>query len=349
MRYTEQRASGAQRLFDAVYRLPGDLLLVATFVAVVDVIVYILPAYRVVKFIVGVPVLFFLPGYVILAIFFPRRHRGETESSRIAGHLSPAGGLSLGHRTALSFGVSVALVPLFAVGMGLARVDLRPETITGVLSAFLLVGAVVGTFSRLRVSSDDRMRIPTGQWLRELRGFLTGRGSTLDAALNMFLVLSVIVGMSGLTYAIATPSPGGDYANFMLLTRGSDGEFVSSGYPTEFTRGQEQSLVVAVENQRNTQVPYEVVVEIQRVRGEGSDFTIIERRAIDRFRRTVGPGVTWYRPHTIAPQMAGEELRLAYYLYRGEAPQLVSDRPAAEHLHLWVNVSLAPDDTEAES
>ncbi len=39
--------------------------------------------------------------------------------------------------------------------------------------------------------------------------------------------------------------------------------------------------------------------------------------------------------------MAGEDLRLRYYLYVGEPPELVGPETARDYLHVWVDVGLA--------
>ena len=43
--------------------------------------------------------------------------------------------------------------------------------------------------------------------------------------------------------------------------------------------------------------------------------------------------------------MAGENLRLTFLLYRGQAPQDTTVENAYRELHLWVNVSAAPEST----
>lgn len=335
MKSTESRSTHGR---PAVRTLPVDLLAMVVLVLLADAVVSAAGALPIIRAVVGFPLLFFVPGYVLLAALFP----GESprRSTSTAGSTIAHGGLGLSTRLALSFGLSVALIPVFAVALAFTPVGFGTVPLLGLLTVFVVLGALVGAVRRMRLPPESRFRVPAWRRLVDLASFVTGAGSTVGVAVNLLLVASVLVAASGFAYAVFVPPEDPGYADFMLLTESADGEYVSSGYPTEFTRGQGQEIVLGIANHRDEATAYSVVVEVQRVRGQGSDFQVIERSELARFSATVGADETWYGPHEVAPDVVGEDLRLVYYFYRGEAPADPSVRTAEDHLHLWIDVSL---------
>ena len=340
MKSTEQRSAQWERLGR---RLPVDLLVMVALVLVADAIVSVAGALPILRAVVGFPILFFVPGYVLLAALFPAAPTSEASgvSGRLGrGELGRGEGLDLSTRLALSFGLSVALVPVFAVALAFTPFGFGTASLLGLLTVFVVVGALAGAFRRMGLPPEARFRLSARQRAADFVGFVTGPRSRLGVAVNVVLVASVLVAATGFAYAVFVPPDDPGYEDFLLLTESADGEYVSSGYPTEFTRGQPQELVVGIANHREEPTDYTVVVEVQRVRGQGSDFQVVERSELTRFGATVEPGETWYGTHEVAPDMAGEDLRLVYYLYRGEAPQDPTMASADEHLHLWIDSSM---------
>lgn len=322
-----------------LWLIPVDLLAMVALVLVADAVVSVAGALPIVRAAVSFPILFFVPGYVLLAALFPAKSPAGTTSVRAGSTVD--GGLELSTRLALSFGISVALLPVFAVALAFTPIGFGTTSLLGLLTVFVVVGAAVGAARRLRLPPEARYRLPARRWAGDVVGFVTGPRSRLGVAVNLLLVTSVLVAGTGFAYAVFVPPEDPQYEDFMLLTESADGEYVSSGYPTEFTRGEGQELVVGIANHRDEETTYSIVVEVQRVRGQGSAFQVVERNELDRFGATVEAGETWYGPHEVAPEMAGDDLRLVYYLYRGDAPQNPTTGTADEHVHLWINSSIA--------
>lgn len=321
--------------------LPIDLLVVVAFVLAADALVSTVTAWPFLRVLVGVPFLFFLPGYVVLAVLFPAAGSDHSPAGSRTSFYG-TGSLPFPTRIALSFGVSVSLLPVYGVLLALSPFGFTPSSILLLLTAHVLLGALLGAVRRLRLPRRERFHVPAGRWLYELVGFLTAGSGRSGTAVNVLLVVTVLLAASGFAYAVFAPPDETEYADFMLLARGGDGEFVSGGYPTNFTRGIGQELVVGVANHRAGPTDYTVVVELQRIRGEGEDLQIVERSELGRYGATVQAGETWYRPHDVSPDLAGEDLRLVYYLYRGDAPAEPSIDDADDYLQLWIDVGLSP-------
>jgi uncharacterized membrane protein len=210
----------------------------------------------------------------------------------------------------------------------------------GLVTGRVVVGSAIAAVRRLKLPPDRRFEVPARRWMYDLAGFVRAPERPVGVAFNVLLVLSVVFAASSFAYAAFVPPPDAAYEDYMLLTRSPDGGYVSSGYPTTFERGEGRELVVGIANHAEEPTSYSVVVEVQRVRGEGQSTQVVERSELTRFGATVGPGETWYGPHDVSPDLAGEDLRLVYYFYHGDAPADPSMATADDHLHLWIDVSL---------
>lgn len=332
-----QANSRWQRVARLVRTIPTDLLVVVGLAWLVAAASAVGPVGPVTRFVLGGLLLFFLPGYALLAAAFPGE--AERRSTDVRRAVSPHTGITFGERLALSFGTSVALLPVFALVV--AAIDRRLSTAAtvGVLSAFVVLASAIAFFRRVLRPAGDRFTLPVARLSSRFRDFLD-RDSAADTAINVVLVASVLVGASAATYALAVPQPGPEYTTFSLLTRNdTTGELVAADYPTNLSPGQPAELIVNVENHRGERTEYTVVAEMERMRTDGDSARVVSDRELSRFSAALGPSQTWRRPHTVSPQQTGENLRLSYYLYRGDAPADAGPESAHRQLHLWVNVT----------
>ena len=82
-------------------------------------------------------------------------------------------------------------------------------------------------------------------------------------------------------------------------------------------------------------VSYTVVVQLERV---GADGAVVDRIELDRLSATVAPGERWTRQHEVTPTTTGEDLRLSYLLFVGDAPADPTREDARHATHVWVTV-----------
>ena len=327
--------------------LPGDLLVVVAYALVAGGLVVVgLPS--TLQFLVGIPLALFVPGYTVLAALFPGR------PSRNAGQVSSLSGMARsfsslrsiqqrgvrwGERVALSFGLSLFVVPLLALVLDFATLVFGTDSlyhtapIVTILVGFSLVCAAVGLVRRLRLPRAQRFGVPVGYWISDFVGGLTG--SPVDALLNVVLILSVLVGAASMTYALAVPQDGSSATNFYVGTQNGSGD-VTLDHPRNLTANQPQQLTVGVQNQEGEPANYSVIVQLQRYDGE----EVLTRQELKRFSTsTVPENRTWQRQHTVTPTLAEDDLRLVYLLYQGDPPQNPTEENAYRSVHLSVNVT----------
>jgi uncharacterized membrane protein len=308
--------------------------------------------------VVGLPLVLFVPGYAFIAALFPEAGGSPAdEAPDAAGHdadAAPApvpaatsdpddtrdeGGIDGIERVALSFGTSIAIVPLIGLVLNFTPFGIRLVPILVSISGFTLLAVAVAAARRWALPPDERFRVPYSRWIASARAELFEPDDRADAALNVLLVVSVVLAAASVGYAATVPKQGEAFTELYLLTEGDDGDLVADDYPTEFVRGDSRSLVVGVGNNEHRPVNYTLVVTLQRVRMQNNSTTVLDESTLRRWQVDLPANRTWQRNHTISPPFAGERLRLAYLLYAGPSPADPTVENAYREVHLWINVS----------
>jgi uncharacterized membrane protein len=287
--------------------------------------------------IIAIPFLFVLPGFVFLAVLFPRRAtktNTDAEGPVFTLHTRSIDGVE---RAILSFGMSVVLVPILGFGYSLFPIGYSRQAVAGTILGFVLVAIALGAIQRARVPPEERYRLPIKQSITSGRRALAGV-PRVDAALNVLLAIAMVVAVSTVAYAVVNPLDGTQYTEVSLMTETDSGEFVAGNYPDDFVRGDSQPLTVSITNREDARQTYDVVVVVQRVRDGGESPTVLEQRRVDDFRLTVGAGETTRLQHAAQSPISGENLRLVYLVYDGTPPDRPTTENAYRYVHLWIDV-----------
>ncbi|WP_273836286.1 DUF1616 domain-containing protein [Halococcus sp. PRR34] len=349
-------------------RFPADLaaivlLVLATGVATLAPVISETPL----RVVLGLVFALFAPGYAFIAALFPERgpafdgasasatadedersgsnlverdesadaHTGLTERAdpRRAGSIDGI------ERVALSFGLSIAITPLIGLVLNFTPFGIRLVPIVLSIGGFTLLASAVAALRRQALPVEERFEVPYRAWVGAARAELFEPETRLDAVLNVVLVVSLLLAVSSVGYAVMVPKSGESFSEFYLLTENESGALVADDYPQNFTVGQSQPLTIGIGNHEHEQAEYSVVAELQRVSIRNNSTTVRERQELDRFSRTVPANESANWTHDVTPSMTGERLRLVYLLYRGSPPAEPTIENAYRETHLWVNVS----------
>jgi uncharacterized membrane protein len=312
-----------------------DTVVVCLFLTVA-VVAITFPAGPLVRAAFALPLLLFLPGYGVLLLLFPRRRREDDDGSS---------GLRFVERLALSFGLSLTLAPLVALGFELLGVDLSTVSVVTGLVAITGLCLLAGEGRRRRLPTSERYTVPLDRWLGAVDLPRTNpRG--VDHLLNLVLVLSMVFALSSLGYGLMAPAVDEQYTNFYVVTEDGAGELVAADYPVNLTEEGFDEIVVGVDNHEGRDVQYHVVVQLQRVGdADAGELRVLDREEVARTTLSVPEnesGRTMTDVDTPAPAMDGEgPLRLVYLLYEGEVSGEPTIETAYRSLYLWVEA----DDT----
>ncbi|WP_458208911.1 DUF1616 domain-containing protein [Haladaptatus sp. NG-SE-30] len=335
---------------DSVRRLPADLAAIICFV-IATCIVVLVPGLNEtpIRAVLGLPFVLFPPGYAFIAALFPEAGGSPVDDEELEDDTEETDGgtdVSRFHdgidgleRVALSFGTSIAIVPLIGLVLNFTPWGIRLVPVLVSISAFTLTMTGVAAVRRWELPEDERFAVPYELWLGDARSELFEPDTRADAILNVVLVVSVVLAAASVTYAVAVPKQGESFSEFYLLTEDDDGKLVADGYPTNFTQGESKPVIVGIENHEHERENYKVVMLLQNVTMKNNSTTIHDERELKRFQTTLDQNKTWRTTHQITPTLTGERLRLVYMLYTDDVPQNPSVDNAYRELHLWVNVT----------
>lgn len=313
---------------DALRLVPADLLAVVLYAVVVDLLfVFEVVGTNVARIVVGLPLLFVLPGYVLVAFLFPA---DRTAPSGIDGTT----------RAILSVGASLALLAVFGIAIDLSSYGFDPRTVVLTVSTAVIVGAVVATGWRLRTPPERRFTVEPTVYADRFRNWLIG-GRRVDTVINVALAVSVLIAALAVGYAVAVPGPSDEYTQFYAVTD-DDGEPSASEYLAD-----DEPVTLGIENREGGSETYTVLVVHQQLAIDGNESSVEDQRELDRLSPTVASGETWTDEYAVEVDGNDTDERVAFLLYRGDP----ADEPSAENadrsLHLWFDAA-AENETDEE-
>ncbi|SEV81066.1 DUF1616 domain-containing protein [Natrinema salifodinae] len=340
---TADRSSG----FRPLGVVPVDLAVIVAVTVLVNVAVFA-PVVRTTPLRVplGILFVFFVPGYVLVATLFPESgRRGADEDASAATRESrslpsPVGRSAIDglERAVLSFGLSVAIVPGFALFVNYTSWGIQPVSIVAGTTIVTLLLTVTATVRRLNLPAEERFRLPVRRWSTMLRTESVESTERAETVLTLLLLVSIFLAVGSVGYAVTTSQDGEQFSELYLL--GEDGDELSAdGYPTEFEQGESRDLVVGVENNEHRTTDYTIIAVEQAVESTDGEPTVTDQRELDRFETRLDHGETWRQDHEVEPTMAGENVRLVWLVYLDDtAPESPSMETAPYHVHVWADV-----------
>jgi uncharacterized membrane protein len=290
-----QKSGKGEVLYEIMWRtiIKNELLIINILTILLIIIISFLEL-NVLRIILGLPFVLFFPGYVLVAALFPRK-----------------GNIDGIERLALSFGLSIAVVPLIGLILNFTPWGIRLYPILVSITVFIMAMSVVALFRRNRLPPDERFGI---SFSLNFPGWVGSSG--LDKALSVTLVMAIAATIGTLGYVIATPRVGERFTEFYIL--GLEGR--AEDYPRELEVGEEGRVIVGIINQEHETVSYQVEVRIDGVINDEVGPIVLEHD--ERWREIV----------SFTPRRTGNQT-VEFLLYKnGEV------EPYLE-LHLWLNVT----------
>lgn len=217
-------------------RRSWDLTLIILLSLVLALFIYLVPGFPG-RIVFGLPFILFFPGYALIATLFPEKKS-----------------LDLIERIALSFGLSIAVVPLIGFGLNYTPFGIRLDPILWSLIAFNVAFSLTGMWRRstsVEPFLPFKLTTVTAMAKREFN-----QGTKLDRALSIILVMAILSSVVALIYVIAVPRQGEAFSEFYILGPGGK----ATGYPNNLTVGQDASVFVGIANHNHRTINYTVEV-----------------------------------------------------------------------------------------
>jgi uncharacterized membrane protein len=292
-------------------KVPSDLLIVMGLVIFTDIFV-LTPGLSetIARNILGLPLVLFLPGYALIAALFPAK--------------SDLDGIE---RLALSFGLSIAVVPLIGLGLNYTPWGIRLIPILISLSVFTIAMCGLAYFRRTKLPYAEAFSVPFKETALSLKADIFEKpGSKTDKALTIILILSILLSVATLIYVVVTPKEGEHFTEFYML--GPQGK--AENYPTNYTLGGSGTVIVGVVNHEYRPVTYTMQMKL-----ENKSLNLPEKLQ----RINLANNETLEEPLEITPPFEGRNMKLEFLLFN-ETDKNVPYRD----LHLWINVNTTETD-----
>jgi len=248
------------------------------------------------RIVFGLCLVLFFPGYTLLSVLFPKK-----------GDL---GGIE---RVALSFGLSIAVVPLIGLILNYTPWGIRLYPILISITLFILITSVLAWLRERRSAVEERFKVAFNFRLPHWAGI-----GNLDRALSIGLVVAIVAALGCLGYVIANPKQGEKFTEFYIL--GSEGK--DESYPEELIIGEEARVILGIVNHEHQPTSYRVEIEINGIRNK-------EIRT-----GTLAHEEKWEQEVSFTPKKAGLNQKVEFWLYKDEEAEPCFEKP----LHLYVDV-----------
>lgn len=267
-------------------------------ITVVTLLLFPLAAFTsgVPRIIFGLCLVLFFPGYTLLSALFPRK-----------------GDLAGVERIALSFGLSIAVVPLMGLILNytLWGITLYPILIS--ITGFILACSAVAWRRQLRLPLEERFSITFNfklpQWARM---------GGVDKALSVGLAVAIVASLGFLAYVIAQPTPSEKFTEFYVL--GPEGK--AENYPRELMVGEEATVILGIVNHEHQPTSYRVEIDINGNRDKELAIGILADEE------------KWEQEVSFALDESGLNQKIEFWLYKGEETEPCLKEP----LQLYIDV-----------
>jgi len=184
-------SSNIQQAFNV--KIGRDLILIVILSALLIGIITFFPDSPA-RIILGLPFIFFFPGYVLISALFPRK----TD-------------LEIVERLVLSFGLSIAVTSLIGLTLNYTAFGIRIYPFISSLFAFIFLISIVGVYRRREVSPNDAFspfsRMSISGWFEEIKTEFI-RFDEVNRAIKIIAIICFILISVALVVAWDTPATG---------------------------------------------------------------------------------------------------------------------------------------------
>jgi uncharacterized membrane protein len=289
-----------------------------------------------IRIVLALPVVLFIPGYCIIAAFFPKD-----------------GDISLIERIALSFGLSIVIVPLMGLGLNFTPWGIQLDSLVILLTLFIYVVILFAYYQRALLPVKEQFRIPFSIIVDGIRQeFLPQPGeSRVNGLLSVVLCLVILIATITTIYALTFPPPleGDWFSEFYILGENQ----TAANYPDQIITGQDYPIYIGVGNHENRDMTYTVETWLLRTEFDNVTNTsrIIAMDPNDHVSFTLTHNATTIIPYNLSLRETGYD-RVEFLLFNQSVPGLEvngSDRINASYRDLHLLITAREAEVENQS
>lgn len=243
------------------------------------------------------PILFF-PGYTLIAALFPGKGRLE--------------GIE---RLALSFGLSLAVVPLIGLALNFTPWGIGFVPILLSLLVFILVIGSVALYRRSRLLPEERFAVNFGSPFTSLYAGWAGQ-KIRDRVLVVVLLAAIVTTIGTIVYTVGMSRASEKFTEFYILGLGGKAD----NYPRQMILGTSAEVIAGIVNHEGENVTYRIEIDVDgRPAGQINHITLANEGK-------------WEEPVSFNATAIGDNRSVQFLLFRD------SNATAYRDLHLWIDV-----------
>jgi len=249
----------------------------------------------------------FVPGYALQAALFP---------SDVERDVGSGGGLDGPERLALSFGLSVAVIPPLALILDWLPWGIRLWPIVVGETFVIITCSAVALWRRSRLPPVERFVLKIDV---DARGWWRAQDRT-NRALYGVLAAALLLALFSAAAIILLPKPGQQFTEFYVL--GPEG--LAESYPREAAPGEQLTVTAGIANREGVAAEYRIEVR-------AGELTIGQAGPI-----RLEDDEVWEEPIHYALAEPGDDQEVDFLLFYdgGEEPY--------RSLRLWINIEGVP-------
>lgn len=323
--------AGAEHPYETVIeaftpsKIPPDLIACYLWLAATLLCIYV-PVLNgsFLRVLFGIPVVLFVPGYALIAALFP----GAKDIDGI-------------ERVALSFGLSIAIVPLTGLALNYTPWGIRLDPIVITLAILTISLCLIAQYRRARLAPEERFYIPAEKIRQAVAAeFFPRDTSRVDRILSIILLVAIIAAVATTLYVIVVPKEGERFTEFFILGEKQK----AADYQTALRAGEYSSLYIGIGNHEYRNITY--TVETYLVNMDFNTTTNTSRiLAMDRigsFPVSLSHNETHILPYSFIPKKSDYN-RIDFLLFNETVPGSEvtgMDRINVSYrdLHLWFSI-----------
>lgn len=267
--------------------LPQNLLVI-----LLIIIIIIVPS-NVLHVIIGLPLVLFFPGYSLTLALFPKKDQ--------VGNIE---------RVALSFGLSIAIVPLIGLILNYTPLGITLESNLYSITGCIFATSLIAWFRLARLDESDRFKI------RFKLKKIIWTGNKWNKALSVTLVISIFAAVGVLGYVLATAKIGEKFTEFYVLGPGGE----AAGYPAEMSAGDEATVILGIVNHEQEEISYRIEIVV-----DGTKYNELGPIPLEN-------GDKWENEVVFSASRPGNDQKVEFILYK------VNQSSAYRSVHFWVDV-----------
>ncbi len=303
----------------------ADLKIISLFIIISLVGIYAPISIPFIRIIFAIPLALFIPGYLLMLVFFPKRKDiGEIE------------------RLILSIGMSVAIIPLIGLLLNFSPWGIRLDPLVTSIILFILLMAIFARYRLISLPPSDRYGFPFDQITGLFKNNTnTAKISSGDRILSTILIIGFCLAIGITAFIVTTPKHDENFTEFYLL--GPSG--MAFDYPTHLASGTIYPLQIGIGNHEFQNISY--TLEIWAIpeplkKGEAQPGGLPMVRQ-DQISLTLGHNETRIITYNLSLNATGYN-RIEFLLFNESYSCNSSDgseriNSSYRDLHLWINTT----------